>query len=238
MKSLIKKIIRFKEVFLPTRKNLGAYGPNTCIEFPVYISYPKAVFMEADTRLRGGSKILCSEHSSVTIKKYTVIGMNCMIITNKHVSTVGIPHILLGISGINDVNNNIVIEEDVWVGANVTVMGSVNLGRGCICGACSLVTKTVPPYAIVVGSPAKIVGVKFSIDQIIEHEKVLYPEEQRFSREYLESLFEQYYSNLKSFGVVTNFTPEHIERLKLCARLRKFTDKSYFEKLNRLKRDV
>ena len=236
--SIIKKIMRFKEVFFPTRKNLGGYGSNTYIEFPVYILCQTSVFMEADTRLRGGTKILCSEHSSVTIKQYTVVGMNCMIIPNKHTSTVGIPQILLGISGINDSNNDVVIGEDVWIGSNVTIMGNVNVGRGCICGACSLVTKSIPPYAIVVGSPAKIIGVKFSIDQIIEHEKVLYSEEKRLSRDYLEELFKQYYSNVRIFGVTTDFTPEHIERLKLCARKRKFTKKDYFEKLSNLNKNV
>ena len=90
----------------------------------------------------------------------------------------------------------------------------------------------------IVGSPAKIIGVKFSIDQIIEHEKVLYSEEKRLSRDYLEELFKQYYSNVRIFGVTTDFTPEHIERLKLCARKRKFTKKDYFEKLSNLNKNV
>lgn len=155
--------------------------------------------------------------------------MNCMIVTNNHRSTVGIPQILLGISGINDKHGDITIGEDVWVGSNVTILAGANLGRGCIAGACSTITKPVPPYAVVSGTPARIVAVKFSIDQIIEHEKVLYPEKERYSREYLEKLFLQYYQDKKVFGVQTEFNAEQVERLKLCAKARKFTNKDYFE---------
>ena len=231
MLRFIEKIKRAKSVFLPTRKSLGSSGSNTHIEFPVYISYPKNVFIESDTRIRIGTKILISENDTLTIKKYTVISVNCVIVTNKHNSTVCIPQILLGISGINDQHNNLVIEEDVWIGANVTIMGNANLGRGCICGACSTITKPVPPYALVVGSPAKIVGVKFSIDQILEHEKVLYPENERFSREYLEKLFADYYQDKRVFGLSTEFTEEQIERLWQCAQSRKYTDMSYFDRI-------
>lgn len=95
-------------------------------------------------------------------------------------------------------------------------MGS-NLGRGCIIAACSTVTRPVPPYALVAGSPAKIIGVKFNIDQIIEHEKALYPENERMSREELEQLFDQYYEGKKVFGVQTELTEEDkaaLERAK------------------------
>lgn len=235
MFAILKKIKRAKSVFLPGRSSIGKAGKSTHIEFPVYISYPKNVFVEDDVRIRMGTKIMVTETDSITIKKYTVVGINCVIITNKHNSTVGIPHIMLGISGINDQHNHLVISEDVWIGANVTLMGNANLGRGCICGACSTVTKEVPPYALVVGSPAKIVGVKFSINQIIEHEKVLYPEEERFSRQYLEELFAKYYEGKKVFGLSTEFTEANIQRLKQCAKSRKLRNQEeYFEKLKPL----
>lgn len=233
--SILKKIKHKFDQYFPNKWNVASAGKNAHIEFPVYMASPESVYIEEDTRIRQGSKILNQETNKVTIKRYSVISMNCMIITNKHNSTVGIPQILLGISGINDEFNDVVIGEDVWVGANVTIMGGANLGRGCICGACSTVTKEVPPYALVVGSPARIVGVKFSIEQIIEHEKVLYPEEERYSREYLENLFVKYYQDKKVFGVTTEFTQQHIDRLKECAKSRRYTDKDYFEKLASLR---
>lgn len=49
------------------------------------------------------------------------------------------------------------ISRNVWLGANVTVVGNVNIGQGAIVGAGSVVTKDVEPYAIVGGVPAKLI---------------------------------------------------------------------------------
>jgi virginiamycin A acetyltransferase len=51
-----------------------------------------------------------------------------------------------------------VIEHDVWIGRDVTLSMGVTLGTGCIVAASSVVTKNVPPYAIVGGNPAQIIG--------------------------------------------------------------------------------
>jgi len=52
----------------------------------------------------------------------------------------------------------ITVKDDTWIGANVTVLPGVTIGKCCLVGACSLVTKDVPDYAIVVGAPARVVG--------------------------------------------------------------------------------
>lgn len=49
------------------------------------------------------------------------------------------------------------IEDDVHIGIGSTIMPGVTIGKGAVIGACSLVTKDVPPYSLAVGSPAKIV---------------------------------------------------------------------------------
>ena len=51
------------------------------------------------------------------------------------------------------------IEDDVWIGRRATIIAkNYKIGKGAIIGACAVVTKEVPPYAIVAGNPAKIVG--------------------------------------------------------------------------------
>ncbi|WP_196756926.1 CatB-related O-acetyltransferase [Gluconobacter oxydans] len=57
--------------------------------------------------------------------------------------------------------DKIVIGNDVWIGAKSYIRNGVILGDGCIVGAYSVVTKDVPPYAIVVGNPARIVKFRF-----------------------------------------------------------------------------
>lgn len=144
---IFSKLRSFKRCMMPSRKDLGSAGKNAIIGFPVYITKPQAVHMEENSVIRLGTKILNNVNEHVYIGKYTVVGLNCVIVTNGHRSTVGVPHLLLGASHINDKSQDIHIGEDVWIGANVTILAGANLGRGCIAGACSTVTKPVPPYA-------------------------------------------------------------------------------------------
>lgn len=204
------------------RSDLASAGANANIQKPCYITSPETMHMEENTVIRRGATILNNHHEHLFIKKYTVISTNCTIVTNNHKSTVGIPQCLLGASHVNDVSRNLTIAEDVFVGANVTIMSGGNLGRGCIVGACSLVTKTIPPYAIAVGSPARVVGVKFSIDQIIRHEEALYPPEERMSREQLKELFSTYYEGLKPYGVETELSENDITHLDWAMKKRHF----------------
>ena len=52
---------------------------------------------------------------------------------------------------------DIIIEDDVWLGAGVIVLNGVTIGRGAVIGAGSVVTKDIPPFSIAVGSPAAVV---------------------------------------------------------------------------------
>ena len=61
---------------------------------------------------------------------------------------------------------NIEIGNDVWLGYRATIMAGVKIGHGAIVGSHAVVTKDVPPYAIVGGNPAKIIRQRFSDSQI------------------------------------------------------------------------
>lgn len=58
------------------------------------------------------------------------------------------------------------IGNDVWIGASVFIKNGISIGDGAIIGACSVVTKDVPPYAIVIGVPAKILKYRFDTQEI------------------------------------------------------------------------
>lgn len=65
------------------------------------------------------------------------------------------------------VNGKIKIGNDVWIGANAIILPRVTIGDGAIIGAGAVVTKDIPPYAIVGGVPAKIIKYRFE-SSIIE----------------------------------------------------------------------
>lgn len=58
------------------------------------------------------------------------------------------------------------IENDVWIGANAVVMQGVTVGNGAVIGANAVVTTDIPPYAVAVGIPAKVVKFRFSVENI------------------------------------------------------------------------
>jgi acetyltransferase-like isoleucine patch superfamily enzyme len=67
----------------------------------------------------------------------------------------------------------VLIEDDVWVGGNATILHGVKVGRGSIIGASAVVTRDVPPYSIAVGNPARVIGRRFTDEEIARHEAAL-----------------------------------------------------------------
>jgi acetyltransferase-like isoleucine patch superfamily enzyme len=67
----------------------------------------------------------------------------------------------------------VTIGSDVWIGYGCTVLSGVAIGRGAVVAAAAVVTSDVPEYAIVAGSPARVVGTRFSKAEIDQHEAAL-----------------------------------------------------------------
>lgn len=88
-----------------------------------------------------------------------------------------------------------IIGNDVWIGNDCTILEGVYIGNGAVVGAHSVVTKDVPPYAIVAGNPAKIVKYRFSDDVIAKMQKIKW---WYWSKQELESAL-PYMSNPEAF---------------------------------------
>jgi acetyltransferase-like isoleucine patch superfamily enzyme len=61
---------------------------------------------------------------------------------------------------------DIIVGNDVWIGANCTILDGVSIGNGAVVAAGAVVTKSVPAYAFVGGNPSKVIRFRFSDDVI------------------------------------------------------------------------
>ena len=132
---------------------------------------------------------LSTPKAKIIFKGNTVVAEHLTIHTGNHARIEG--------RFVNDITDNdkpqgydrdVIIEKDVWIGANVTILEGVTIGRGCTVAAGAVVNKSTPPYSIVGGVPAKVLKFYWTIDQIMEHERQLYPENERYKREELEAI--------------------------------------------------
>lgn len=163
------------------------------------VTVPQNIHLEDYTRIQNHLNFI-SYKGKLIVKKYAAIGAGCIIIPGDHVPTVGVPQYLAGKLHINDVDGEIVVGEDAWIGAGTILLSHCRIGRGAVVAAGAVVSKPVPPYAVVAGIPAKIIATRFSIEQILEHESILYPIEERMSKEDLGKLFEENFQGKKSIG--------------------------------------
>ncbi len=168
------------------------------VSYKATIDNPENLYMEEYTNIYSGSVIMNSKANFI-MKKYSGAAIGLTVITGNHLSPIGMwrKFVTENIKEQLDKNHNadkdIIVGEDVWIGANVTLLSGVIIGRGAIIGAGSVVRSKVPPYAIVTGNPAKIMGFVFDPEQVIEHESKLYPEDERLPREILEKNYQKYF---------------------------------------------
>lgn len=184
-------------VLLPMSKSrLGYCGKN--VNFRNIRSCPtsvmKRVYLYDNTTLNSFNMI--SAGGRFIMKKNSGSSSNLTIITGNHNRKLRVPFM----EGIYDKTQfgeekDIIVEEDVWIGANVTLLSGITIGRGSTVGAGSVCVKNIPPYSVVMGNPAKVIGFNFSPEEVIEHETALYPEEERLPLSLLQKNYDKYFIN-------------------------------------------
>ena len=97
--------------------------------------------------------VTISGTGNIKIGKNCLIAPHCGIFANNHIFAD--PTIPIEEQGIT--RQGIVIEDECWLGHNVTVLDGVIIGKGSIIGAASVVNKNIPPFSITVGTPARII---------------------------------------------------------------------------------
>lgn len=96
----------------------------------------------------------------VKFGKYVEMGPNCFIADFNHEYTditVPIKSQGLRINPTSDESANVEIGDGSWLGTHVVIAGNVKIGKHCVIGANSVVTKNIPDYSVATGSPAKVI---------------------------------------------------------------------------------
>ena len=127
-------------------------GKDTTISMSVDITFPQHLSIGEGCFI-GGNSIIDSR-GGIKIGNYSSLGVNALLLSTDH-RYVGVETIPF-----DDVRviKPIVMGDFVWGGANVSIMPGVTIGDGAILGLSCVITEDVPPMAIMVGNPAKIVS--------------------------------------------------------------------------------
>lgn len=99
---------------------------------------------------------------------------------------------------------SIIVDDDVWIGYRATIMSGVHIGQGAVVAAGAVVTKDVPPYAIVGGVPARVIKYRFS-PEVIEH--LLKLDYSKLSDDMIREKIDDLYTSLDGKS------PEEVEKL-------------------------
>ena len=178
------------------KSKLGYCGKRVKVEYPNTLN--SRIYLYDDVNIYGGARFIISdkgEGGKFIMKRNSGASQGLTVITGKHGHKIGTPFHDTMWSGELDKETTITVCEDARLGANVTLLPGVTIGRGAQIGACSVVTKDIPPYAIAAGNPAKVIKFAFTPDEIIEHEKSLYSEDERITLTELQHIQRKYASN-------------------------------------------
>jgi acetyltransferase-like isoleucine patch superfamily enzyme len=119
---------------------------------------------ETKCHIRIGKRVAINEYANiraaggdVCIGDFCLIAQFCTLVATNH--TVDTTENMIDAPW--DLSKaSIVIEDDVWIGANCVILPGVTIGRGAVIGAGAVVTKNVPPYSIYIGNPARLLRMR------------------------------------------------------------------------------
>lgn len=169
----------------------GAFGPGAHVHKPSIVSGRNHIYLGRNVNIDWNNVLYATKGRFVMGDDSGAAG-GLTVVTDNHVVEIG--------REIHEQGNDnlqageVIVEESVWLAANVTLLSGTHIGRGAIIGAGTVLRSCkVPPYAIVVGNPGKVIGFRYTPENIIAHEMKLYPEEKRLSRELLEKNYQKYF---------------------------------------------
>lgn len=146
------------------------YGRNNIFSPYDFFSY-STISLGDDVFIGNGAKF--SSITSIVIGNKVMFGPNVTIMGGDH-NTAQVGEYMFDVEEKLPENDQpVVIEDDVWIGANCLILKGVTIGGGSIIGAGSLVTKSIPPNSVALGRPAKVIKKRFYDIQYAQHLELL-----------------------------------------------------------------
>lgn len=151
------------------RRRFASCGKKVRIGKQAHLNYGN--ISVGDNVAIGAGNMFMSTRARIVIGNNVIFAPNVTIVTGNHrIDLVG-----RYISSVTDAqkreedDRDVVFEGDNWIGTSAVILSGVRVGFGAVIGAGAVVTKDVPPYAIVCGVPAKVIKMRFNEQQIKEH---------------------------------------------------------------------
>lgn len=129
------------------------HGKNVQIGINVHFNNPKNIYIGDNSYVNGGY-LMAGENSKI------VIGKNCLLSYNIHIRTTSHNFKDKGklIREQGEFENDIIIDDDCWIGFGAQILPGRKIAKGCVIGAGAVVTHDTEPYSIYAGVPARKIG--------------------------------------------------------------------------------
>lgn len=122
----------------------------------------RGAYLGAFAPLRIGDRTDINRNTSIDARGEVTIG--CDVLVGPYAQIIAYQHVFasperpINVQGL--VAGPITIDDDVWIGAGAIILANVSIGKGSIVGAGAVVTRSCPPYSILAGAPARIIGMR------------------------------------------------------------------------------
>ena len=189
--------------FRRPKYNWGKIGKKSFISSPSIISGKENIYLGDNCNIDWNNTLYCT-NAKFIMGNNSGAAVGLTVVTGNHRRAIGVQKGELPKNSDLE-GRDIVVGEDVWIAANVTLLAGAKIGRGAIIGAGSVVRScSIPPYAIVLGNPAKVVGFRYLPEEIIEHEKIIYNECERLDYDTLKKNYNKFF--IKRIKEIKEFT--------------------------------
>lgn len=154
---------------------LGSCGKNVRIGRRTKAEGWKNIYIGNNVSI-GVNTVFLTTRAKIIIHDHVIFGPGVTIITGNHRTDIVGKFIdqIIDADKLQENDEDVVLEGDNWIGANTMIMKGVTIGRGAIVAAGAIVTKSVEPYEIVGGIPAKRISWRFQKEDVKKHEIALY----------------------------------------------------------------